>query len=311
VDGFVDASRHYETVEGRELVMPMVQARGWSRPLPIRASLPPTWGYTDIVAESGANAEDVHVVAADLLQHTGFRTAVKPGPGKAHWDSAVPVTVERVIHTVHTLDLSGGFDEVWARRFRGDTRTKIRKAEKLGVTVECDTTGNLIPVFYDLYMRSVERWARQERTPLFISQLRWQRRRERLRKFQVVAETLGSSCRTWLASVDGVPAAAVITLVRGASAFYWRGAMDHAVGGPTRANYLLHKMAIEDACESGCVRYLMGESSASIAQFKARFGAKPETYPEFRFQPLPVTRAHSALRTVRGRLREPRAASEG
>jgi hypothetical protein len=71
--------------------------------------------------------------------------------------------------------------------------------------------------------------------------------------------------------------------------------MDAALAGPTRANYLLHRLAIEDACRAGAERYHMGEtgSSVSLAQFKSRFGARRIDYTELRVERLPLTVAGS------------------
>jgi lipid II:glycine glycyltransferase (peptidoglycan interpeptide bridge formation enzyme) len=74
--------------------------------------------------------------------------------------------------------------------------------------------------------------------------------------------------------------------------------MDPQLAGPTRANYLLHRLAIEDACAAGCRRYHMGEtgSAAGLAQFKTRFGAGAHPYAEYSFERLPVTSIDQGLR---------------
>jgi lipid II:glycine glycyltransferase (peptidoglycan interpeptide bridge formation enzyme) len=99
-----------------------------------------------------------------------------------------------------------------------------------------------------------------------------------------VADRLGDACRIWIAWVDGRPAAAVICLVHGNAASYWRGCIDEELASKTRASYLVQKLAIEDACRSGCTTYHMGETgkSASLGQFKEGFGARPHAYEEFR-----------------------------
>jgi hypothetical protein len=60
----------------------------------------------------------------------------------------------------------------------------------------------------------------------------------------------------------------------------------------------LHRLAIEDACQAGCHVYHMGESgeSASLAQFKGRFGAQPQRYAEYRLERLPITQMDKLLR---------------
>jgi lipid II:glycine glycyltransferase (peptidoglycan interpeptide bridge formation enzyme) len=80
--------------------------------------------------------------------------------------------------------------------------------------------------------------------------------------------------------------------------------MDKELAGPTRANYLLHRLAIEEACAAGCRYYDMGETgvSASLAQFKTRFGARPYAYAEYHLERLPITRASYGARGVVKRL---------
>jgi hypothetical protein len=74
--------------------------------------------------------------------------------------------------------------------------------------------------------------------------------------------------------------------------------MDKDRAGPLRANYLLHRVAIEAACEVGCGFYDFGESgaSAALAQFKTRFGARAAPYHEYLVERLPLTETDRALR---------------
>ena len=77
-------------------------------------------------------------------------------------------------------------------------------------------------------------------------------------------------------------------------------AMDKKLAGPTRANYLLHRLAIEEACAAGCRYYHMGESgeSARLAQFKTRFGATPQRSADYHVDPLHLTAADQVCRTA-------------
>ena len=76
--------------------------------------------------------------------------------------------------------------------------------------------------------------------------------------------------------------------------------MNKELAGPTRANYLLHRLAIEDACAAGCRCYHMGESGTSkpLAQFKTRFGALPYPYAEYHLETMPLTAVDQALRSA-------------
>ena len=298
-----DASRLYQLPSGVRAVLPAV-----ARPaLPggrrarslLLASQPFGWGMGGLVVPSHDLApEDVRAVFADLRTSGALLAAVRPAPRRgaayraAGLRGAIPVP-----HTAHVLDLAGGFATVWEKRFMGKARRAVRKAERLGVTVEWDDSGRLVPVFDELYRRSVQRWAEQQHEPVWLASAR-AHRNDPARKFASVAAALGSACRVWIASVEGQPAAAMITLHQGEHAVYWRGAMDKEVAGPARANDLLHRLAIERAISEGARHYHWGDSApgSGLAQFKESFGAVPIPYDEYRLERLPLTRTDAALR---------------
>jgi Acetyltransferase (GNAT) domain len=292
--GYRDASRLYELPGGRRLVLPMVRRRIFE------ASLPEGWGIGGLVSPGGVEPADVRAVFADLAaRRLALRTSLRPGPVHTDaWDAALPHGAVAVPRLAHLLDLEGGFEHLWDERFAGSARTAVRKARRAGLEVECDTSGRLVPVFYELFERSLERWARQQHEPLVLA--RWRaHRRDPIRKLELLAQSLGESCRIWVAWHEGRPAAAILVL-QGKNAHYTRGAMDKEVAGPTRANYLLHSTAIEDACAAGCRYYYMGESgsSDSLAQFKTRFGARPVAHAEYHLERLPLTALDRGVRRV-------------
>jgi hypothetical protein len=269
------ASREYD-FGGRTLVLPLV--RRWLPPLTV--SLPYGWGSGGVVAPgSPLTVNECSVVFADL-QAQSQRTVVRPAAWQSRvWEEAAPPGAITRRRLVHVLDLSGGFDEVWNRRFSGKVRRATRKAARLGVEVERDDTGRLLPIVQELYQRAIPRWAAQDglSLPLAIASRLRAQLREPARKYAVVGARLGSRCVVWLARVGGRPAAAIVVLHQGRNAAYWRGAMDKPVAAPVAANDLLHRLAIEDACRLGCRRYSMGEtaSGSSLARFKETFGAVP------------------------------------
>jgi hypothetical protein len=298
-----DASRLYVAPNGRQLVIPMVRrgiaGGGWAE----EASAPYGWGFGGVIGPGSVTSDDVEVSVADISRDGALKTSLRPNPlSAAAWSSIPHVRAVRVPRSAHVLDLGGGFEEVWASRFTGAARTAVRKAEREGMQVERDSTGRLLPEFYDLYGQSVERWCSSRYS-------RWRSlSREPLSKFEKVFEHAGHMAQILMAWQVGRPVAAIITLTLGKNTNYWRGAMNGELAGPTRANYLLHRTAIADACEAGCLSYHMGETgqSASLAQFKTRFGARRVDYDELRFERLPFTelesRAHSLVATGRQRL---------
>ena len=296
--GYEDASRLYELPRGRHLVLPLARRRNRPTLLRTEASLPSSWAPGGIVASGGVREEDVATVLSDLAGRHLLRTSLRPGPLDARtWAAVRPRGAVTVSRLAHVLELEGGFESIVKHRFKGTARTAVRKAERSGLSVERDTAGRLVPVVYELFERSISRWAQMQHEPLALA--RWRHRRlETLRKLELIAATFRDACHIWVAWSDHRPAAAIVVL-QGDNTSFVRGAMDKDLAGPTRANYLLHRFAIEEACESGCRYYDMGESgsSRSLAQFKTRFGALPYPYAEYHLERLPIT---ALERNVRG-----------
>lgn len=303
VGGYEDASRLYEMQDGKRLILPMVRRRGWIGRLAAQHALPPAWGIGGPLSAERLRIEDAAAIFADLSHQTPVITTLRPNPLDGEiWAAAQPRGVTVIPRLAHALNLEGGFAQVWEKRFTGQARTQVRQAERAGLTVRRDTTGELLPVFDSLMEKSLDRWAGQQHEPRWLAHWRRQRR-DPLHKLQAIARSLDSAFCLWVAWHGERPAAAIVVL-QGANAHYTRGVMDKEVAGPTHANYLLHKLAIEEACRLGSRRYHMGESGASapLAQFKGRFGARAYSYAEYHFERLPIMRADAFARSVVKRL---------
>jgi Acetyltransferase (GNAT) domain len=296
-----DASRLYVLPSGRKLVLPMVERFGFLPWLSVLESPPSGWGIGGLLAPGGVTTQDISTVLADLSNQSFLYAAIRPNPLDGdHWAASSPEGMVKIPRVAHVLDLEGGFSQVWSKRFESAARQNIRHAERAGLDIECDTSGRLAPVFYKLFKQSIERWATQQHEPVWLARLRNQSR-DPLGKFKTIADVLGENSRFWIAFLNGQPVAGILVL-QGDNAYYTRGAMDKDIAGRTRANYLLHSLAIEDACRSGCRYYQMGETgeSPTLARFKQRFGSVPHAYAEYRLERLPVTSInHSARQLVK------------
>jgi hypothetical protein len=296
---YADASRLYELPVGRRLVLPMVRRRHLPGSLAAEASFPPGYGMGGLLAPGGIQAADAKAVFSDLAGRDVVRTSLRPNPLNGHALAAArPPGVVVVPLLAHVLSLEGGFQVVWKNRFKGEARTAVRKAERSRLTVERDTSGRLVPVLYELYERSLDRWAHQHGEPRALARWRGHRADPR-KKFELMAQALGDSCRIWVAWRDGRPAAAILVL-QGMNATYSRGMMDKELAGPVRANHLLHRLAIEEACTAGCRYYHMGESafSASLMQFKGTFGARACAHAEYHVEQVPITALDRQARSL-------------
>lgn len=296
--GYQDASRLYEFSDGQQLLMPNVRRTGLPVQLSIQASLPHAWGMGGVLAKRELRLEDLVAIFDDLAKSPFLSTSLVPNPQQGKlWQAAQPEGVMSIARRAHVIDLEGGFDKVWNKRFASKTRNKVRKAEKSGLVVESDTSGQLVKVFYELFRRSIDRWAEQQHEPRWLAHWRAQQR-DPLKKLEHIAHCMGEACRVWVAWQGDRPAAASLVMY-GVNADYIMGAMDKELAAPTNANDLLQKHAIEEACRLGCRYYHMGESggSAGIGEFKERLGAHPYPYSEYRLERLPLSRLDRRLRS--------------
>ena len=81
--------------------------------------------------------------------------------------------------------------------------------------------------------------------------------------------------------------------------------MNKELAGPTRANFLLHWLAIEDACRRGARWYQMGQSGwgdDQVSRFKENFGAQAYEFPELLLETFPITRLVQVARGIVKRL---------
>jgi Acetyltransferase (GNAT) domain len=292
-----DASLLYQAADGGRFLLPLVRRRGpWPQALGPRASMPHAWGMGGLLSARRPARGDLTGMAAGLAADPAIRTSIRPNPLHAElWSSVRPWAAAAIPRRAHVLDLEGGPDRIW-RGFHQSARRGVRKAERSGLEVECDTTGRLVPVFHRLLRTSTERWASQQHEPARLARFRAQRR-DPVEKFERLAAALGEAMRVWVAWKDGEPAASILVL-RGTNASYTRGAMEKELAGPTHANDLLQWLAIQDAIGAGCRTYHLGESgwSTGLSRFKEKLGARPVPYSEFRFERLPLTRADGIAR---------------
>lgn len=296
VDGWEDVSRLYTTRSGQQLVLPIVRRSHWASRLAIEESLPSYWGMGGLVAAEPVDDQALADVWGDILTRPTARIRVR----ESNLERGAPNVLKPAhrfgvtTYTEHIIDLRGGFERVWKERFKGSTRTGVRKAEQAGVVIESDSSGRLVPVFYDLYLRWVQRRAQEAGHPVAL-QLYRTRRREPFRKFAVIAEMLGNSCQVWVAWKKGQPLAAAVGLTHKSHAIYFRGYSDKAVAGPSCANDLLQRSMIEDACVRGCIDYSMGGSGEvpGLIAFKTRFGAVPKGFPVYTLESEAMRRFES------------------
>jgi hypothetical protein len=294
---WTDSSRCYELTTGRRVVLPAVSRRRslgrWS------ASMPTAWGFGGIVAEGGVTTADVAAVLADVSMSGSLRWTLRPNPLQAErWTAAARTTdLVAIARRAHVVDLRDGIDAVW-RGFGSSARRDIRRSERLGVSVEVDTDGSQLPVFFDLLEASRTRWADRQHEPRWLAQRRGAAQ-DPPAKWAAISGALGPRLRLYAARHHGELAAAIVVL-SGRNVHYTRGAMRRDVANRCEANYALLWHALQDACSAGALWFHMGESgeSASLSAFKERFGAVPYDYAELRHERVPISRVDAAARRI-------------
>ena len=299
---YQDTSVLYEFPSGQRVVLPLARPRRALAWAATAASWPGGWSVGGPISEDGHIAPaEAAAVLADVARRRTLATEIRlrpaaPGP----WlDEKGPFKIEENRLKDYVLDLDGGFATVWQHKFRGNVRTGVRRAEHSGLEVEVDRSGRLLPEFFGLYETSIQRWAVMQHEPVWLT--RWRTTRTTQPKILAsVARHFGTDCAVWMARWKGEPAAAIIMLTYGAYAKYWRGAMNKQLAGPARANELLHRLAVEDACQHGCRYYDMGTArpGSQLAFFKEKLGAVPHTLYVLRTERLPVNAMRGASQTL-------------
>ena len=296
-DRYRDVSRLYEFGGGRRIALPLVRRRHATAWTGTTASWPRAWGAGGPICQDGkVSVAEAAAVLADVSGGTLAAAIRLPEGADGAWLAAARgyQTEERA---VHMLDLTGGFGEVWSHRFRGTARTAIRKAERAGLEVEVDRSGHALGVFFELYEKSIQRWAVMQHEPVALT--RWRTiRATSPRMLAAVSRHFGKGCEIWVARADGTPIAAIVVLRSGTNAKYWRGAMDKELATPVRANEYLHSLAIEEACRGGCRWYEMGQSrpGSPLAAFKEKLGAVLQPSYLLRTEQLPLDAARRHTR---------------
>lgn len=297
---YADVSRLYECTDGRQFVLPLVRRRGWMGLGGRLSSYPAAWGIGGPVGP-GLDARVVAAIVDDLRSSRAATVSIRIQPETdQYWSPLVGRDVIALARRGHVIELAASADDHYRTMSQG-ARRWLRVAERSGVSVQLVHDASLLDTHYELYLKSVVRWAEHQREPTPLALWR-ARRRDPLAKLRSMSRHLGSRMITAIGSVDGQPAASAIVLL-GPVARETRAAMDIELAH-SRATYAVQWATIQAAYRYGSVAYNMGESgnSEGIAFFKERFGAVPIEHGEYRIERIPLTRADQAARRVVKRL---------
>jgi CelD/BcsL family acetyltransferase involved in cellulose biosynthesis len=173
----------------------------------------------------------------------------------------------------HQLDLSLDLDTLFRKFHKDSTQRKIRRAEREGINFEEGHSKSLLDAFYHLQLLT----RRRHRLPP--QPKRW---------FLNLIDCFGDALQMRVASKDGQPAAAILTLRFKDTLVYKYGCSDsqfNNLGGM----HLLFWSSIQEAKKSGLQFYDLGRSDADnvgLITFKDRWGAERSTMTYTRFPPV-------------------------
>jgi hypothetical protein len=290
-----DISRLYTLTDGRQLVLPLIE-ESFLPGLGQAGDYPAGFGHGSVLATGGLRPSDVATVVADL-QQLGLSIRIGGGHHTAEqWSAGLRPGVVEIPRRVDVVELSMGYDEYLARTVRRGTRQSVAKAARNGVEIEVDTTGRLIPVFYDLYLSWVERWIPRSGLPTALAR-HSALKQEPYAKFETVAALLGDSCRVFVAWHRGRAVASCINLVHGEHAIGWRSYSIKELASPVAANTATQVAGIRDAMDSGCRFFDLGQSGdvSNLQSFKNSLGATPRHVVDLRIEPPWMARTRTVL----------------
>ena len=295
-----DVSRLYEFGSGRRVVLPLARRRLRPGGAAVVSSWPWPWAVGGPICEDGrVSPAEAAAVLADVagLRAVAAEVKLRHDAGEAWLGAATQFTVEPL--TDWMLDLDGGFGDVWEHRFHSSVRRAVRKAERSGIDVEVDRSGRQLGVFFELYQKSVRRWAAMQHAPVWLTRMRMAGEYSP-DHIALIARCFQGNFATWVARSKGEPVAAIVVIRAGLYSKYLWGAMDKERGGLIRAPDLLHRLAIEEACREGYRFYDLGGArpGSSLGAFKKKFGATLVVRHTLHSERIPIQAAKQLPREI-------------
>lgn len=168
----------------------------------------------------------------------------------------------------HRIDISAGFDALWAEKIERQRKKRNRRAERLGVTVRRMQDPEDISRYYAVYSHRLEQWGTEDRYPQEF--------------FTELLNRGGDAVRLYVAYHED-------EFLGGHVNFYFQN-MVTAWNGVTsvESNHLqpatlLYMHCVREACEEGFTVYNLGCSlgKQSLIDFKESLGGVPYQYVQY------------------------------
>jgi Acetyltransferase (GNAT) domain len=288
---FRDVSRLYDFPSGQRIVLPLAQRRSLPGRMAAVSSWPQPWAVGGPLCPDGrVTHAQAATVLADVIRQGALAAEVTlRHDADQNWLRAAG-SFRAELSNSWMLDLTKGPEDVWMRKFHKSVRRAIRKAERVGLDIQVDRGGGQLDTFYQLYQKSIVRWAAMQHAPVWLTRARLSATANPARLGQV-ATAFGQDCTTWVAWRSGEPVASLIVLRAGRYAKAWLAAMDKAIAAPLGGvNQLLEWLAVQDGIEQGCLCYDLGYATpgTSLGLNKQLLGAQLVFHTELRSERLPL-----------------------
>jgi Acetyltransferase (GNAT) domain len=179
-----------------------------------------------------------------------------------HSQTDWPLFHDGFSYILQKVDLRPGLDAVFSRFHRDSIRRKIRKAERCGVVQEVGRDDRLLQQFFHLAILT------RRRHSLPPPPLAW---------FRNILVCFGENAKIRVASKDGKPVAAILTLRFKQTALYKYGCSDSNFHNLGTMPFLLWK-AMEEEYQTGAKEFDLGRSDLDnhgLIRFKEKLGAEP------------------------------------
>ena len=235
------------------------------RPL-ARLHLSPFGLYCGIARRSGAPRYQETLATFFRSYAKRYRSAHYCLPFYGSGGVAQPESQDRLEdYSTHVLDLNSTYEDIFENRFKGATRTCIRRAESSDVSVTITREQEHVQRYYEIHRRlAVDKGGYGELHPL---------------RMLIEMVNRCSRCELAVAWSGSQIVAGGIFFADGPSAFYWHGAIDRNFTS-LQPNYALLSVMIKRAIASGKRYFNFGGSAGieSLEAFKESWGATRRSY---------------------------------
>jgi lipid II:glycine glycyltransferase (peptidoglycan interpeptide bridge formation enzyme) len=188
----------------------------------------------------------------------------------------------------HSIDLRSDLESIFARLHRNHVQRSLRKAERLGVTVETGRSTDVLQEFYRLHLLT------RSRHGVPVQPFSW---------FQSLSDCFGGSLTVYIARLDAKAVSAILTITHRKRVVYKYGGSNPACK-QYGATPLLFWKAIQDAKAFGCEELDLGRSdldNPGLIAFKDHLAARRAELTYYRTAPhrsiLPSWGRHMLRRT--------------